>query len=125
MLNILGYHTVILNYNFSSFILVVEVVVVEVLLYLYISKCKYVSTRFSVLQVKYQVERKYMSISWLVSAAPQQHILLIPTSRLWLRVLAVCRRKRHDQPQLSPLSSTAAKGFALCFVSNTKERKSH
>ena len=70
MLNILGYHTVILNYNFSSFILVVEVVVVEVLLYLYISKCKYVSTCFSVVQVKYQVDRKYMSISWLVSAEP-------------------------------------------------------
>ena len=74
------------------------------------------------MQVKYQVERKYTSISWLVSAAPQQHILLIPTSRLWLRVLAVCRRKRHDQPQLSPLSSIAAKGFALfCFQHKGKE----
>ena len=63
-----------------------------------------------------------MSISWLVSAAPQQHILLIPTSRLWLRVLAVCRRKRHDQPQPSPLSSIAAMGFALfCFQHKGKE----
>ena len=92
------------------------------IIYIYISKCKYVSTRFSVLQVKYQVQRKYTSISWLVSAAPQQHILLIPTSRLWLRVLAVCRRKRHDQPQPSPLSSIAAMGFALfCFQHKGKE----
>ena len=63
-----------------------------------------------------------MSISWLVSAAPQQHILLIPTSRLWFIVLAACRRKRHDQPQLSPLSSTTAMCFALfCFQHKGKE----
>ena len=34
----------------------------------------------------------------------------------------VCRRKRHDQPQLSPLSSTTARGFALfCFQHKGKE----